>query len=50
MDYKGKNIDYYIELDNQGKPVKYVFTDGTFAVFSIKGKTELEKTDVIEEK
>ena len=49
MDYKGKNIDYYIELDNQGKPVKYVFTDGTFAVFSIKGKTELEKTDVIEE-
>lgn len=49
MDYQGKKIDYYIELDNHGKPIKYVFSDGNYAIFSIKGKTELEKTDIIEE-
>ena len=26
-----------------------MFSDGDYAVFSIKGKTELEKTDIIEE-
>ena len=49
MDYNNEKIDYYIELDNKGKPVKYIFTNGSFAVFSIKGKLELETVDIIEE-
>lgn len=49
MNYDSKNIDYYIELDNHGKPTKYIFSNGAFAVFSVKGKVELEEADVIEE-
>ena len=49
MDYDNQKIDYYIELDSKGKPVKYIFTNGSFAVFSIKGKLELDKIDILEE-
>ena len=49
MKYNSNNIEYYIELDNHGKPTKYIFSNGSYAVFSIKGKVELEEADVIEE-
>lgn len=50
MDYDSKTIDYYIELDSKGKPTKYIFSNGSMAIFSIKGKQELDTTDIIEEK
>ena len=49
MNYNSGNIEYYVELDNRGNPIKYIFTNGAFAVFSLKGKVELESSDIIEE-
>ena len=49
IDYTGKEIDYYIELDNHGKPQRYVFSDGNYAIFSTNGKTEVQASEIIEE-
>lgn len=49
IDYTGKKIDYYIELDIHGKPQRYVFTDGNYAIFSTNGKEEVQASEIIEE-
>lgn len=49
IDYTGKKIDYYIELDAHGKPQRYIFSDGNYAIFSTKGKEEVQASEIIEE-
>ena len=49
IDYTGKEMDYYIELDSSGKPSRYIFTDGNFAIFSTSSKGEVQSTEILEE-
>ncbi len=49
IDYTGKKMDYYIELDGHGKPIRYVFTDGSYTIFSTNGKAEVQASEIIEE-
>ncbi len=49
FDYDGKRIDYYIELDSNGIPNKYVFTNGELSIYSISGVQEVSTGEIIEE-
>ena len=49
INYTGKEMDYYIELDANGKPNRYIFTDGNFTIFSTNGKNEVKSTEILEQ-
>lgn len=47
ISYEGKKLEYYILLDEKGNIVRYVFTDGTYSVYSTNGTHELNTTEII---
>lgn len=49
INLSGKKLDYYIEVDEDGTPIRYVFSDGEHGIFSINKRTEVTREEIIED-